>query len=69
MPQTVEAVIISGPRKGEIVALPDDRSEDYSDEDIRLLNESLDQIIARLDRLSHEMDMTIEAFRKPLQVA
>src|SRR5438552_2298435 len=59
---TVEAVIISGPRRGEIVRLPAPAVPVVSDEEMRLLNEGLDLITAAIDRLEEEVRSTTEAF-------
>ena len=69
MSQTVEAVLISGPRKGEIIELSEEKLEEWSESDIRLLNDSLDGIIAALNRLSLEVDLTIKAFREREEAA
>jgi hypothetical protein len=67
--EPIEAVIISGPRRGEIVRLPEDAIPEVSDEDIELLNEALDQLIAAVDRYAAEVRTTIEAFREPREAA
>jgi hypothetical protein len=67
--ETVEAVIISGPRKGEIVRLPEETIPDVSDEDIKVLNEALDGLIAAIDRVSAEVRLTTEAMRERVQEA
>ena len=58
--EPVEAVIISGPRRGEIVQLHDGEIEEteISDEDIQLLNNALDDLIAAIDRLSAQVRST-----------
>jgi hypothetical protein len=63
--EPIEAVIISGPRRGEIVRLPEDAIPEVSDEDIELLNAALDQVIAAIDRLSAEVRATTAALRGP----
>ena len=58
--EPVEVVIISGPRRGEIVRLPDTLpAARTSAEDIEALNASLDQLIAAMDRVSREARATI----------
>ncbi|MDQ3814485.1 MAG: hypothetical protein M3347_11100 [Armatimonadota bacterium] len=69
--EPVEAVIISGPRKGEIVRLNGDAAEelpneDISDEEIEMLNAALDQLIAAVDRLNEKVCMAIEAVEKQM---
>lgn len=59
--EPVEAVIISGPRKGQIIRLSEEAIPEITDEEIQLLNEALDQLIAALDRC-------IEAFRSPVEL-
>jgi hypothetical protein len=63
--ETIEAVIISGPRRGEIVKLSEDTIPAISDGEIRLLNEGLDQVLAAIDRLDVEMRATLEVFQAP----
>ena len=63
--EPIEAVIISGPRRGENVRLSPDVIPAVSDEDIRLLNDGLDQVLAAIDRLDGEIRAIIEAFRAP----
>ena len=66
MPQaveSVEAVIISGSRKGEIVRLPDIFSGELVTEDVEALNVSLNDLIAAMDRLSTEVRATVSSLR------
>ena len=65
MESVVEAVIISGPRRGEIIQLPDEDIAELSNEDIQLLNEALDGLIGAIDRVATEVRATSEAFREP----
>jgi hypothetical protein len=58
--EPIEAVIISGPRRGEIIRLPDEALAEVSDEDLKVLNEALDGLIAAIDRVSTEVRATIE---------
>lgn len=67
MATVVEAVIISGPRRGEIVHLPHEALAEVSDEDLRTLNEALDQLDAAIDRLSTEVRATNEALREHVE--
>jgi hypothetical protein len=50
MEASVEAVIISGPRQGEIVRLPDKTIRELSDEDLQVLNAALDDLIVAIER-------------------
>jgi hypothetical protein len=62
---SIEAVIISGERRGEIVRLPEaTRATDVSDEEVRMLNEALDALIAAVDRVALEVRATVEALRE-----
>jgi hypothetical protein len=65
MAQTVEpvdAVIISGARRGEIIRLPE-READVSEEDLRKLNQVLDELIGAIDRVTAEVRATTAMFR------
>jgi hypothetical protein len=64
-----EAVIISGPRRGEIVRLPVGAIPEVSDEEIRLLNAALDQVEAALDRFETTVESAIETFSAPSKAA
>jgi hypothetical protein len=55
MESVVEAVIISGPRRGEIIQLLDEDIAEASNEDIQLLNEALDELIGAIDRVATEV--------------
>jgi hypothetical protein len=61
--EPIEAVIISGPRRGEIIRLPEVEVPVVSDEEIRLLNKGVDLVETALDRLEAAMRDTIEAFQ------
>jgi hypothetical protein len=61
MESVVEAVIISGPRRGEIIQLPDEDIAELSNEDIQLLDEALDGLIRTIDRVATEVRATGEA--------
>ena len=65
--ETLEVVIISGPRKGEIVRLSQESVPEVSDEEIELLNQVLDDLIAAIDRVSTEIRLTTEAVRERVQ--
>jgi hypothetical protein len=62
METVVEAVIISGPRRGEIIQLLDEDIAEVSNEDIQLLNEALDGLIGAIDRVATEVRATTGAF-------
>jgi hypothetical protein len=61
METVVEAVIIPGPGRGEIIQLPDEDIPEVSNEDIQLLNEALDELIGAIDRVATEVHATSEA--------
>ena len=67
--EPVEAVIISGPRRGEIVRLSEEAVIELSDDEIAALNEALDEVIAAIDRVRSEVRATIETFRQPGEAA
>ena len=62
MASSEEAVIISGPRRGEIVQLAGEAIAEVSDADITALNEALDGLLVALDRVVIEVHDTLEAF-------
>jgi hypothetical protein len=64
MDASVEAVIISGPRRGEIVRLPDETIAEVSDEDLQALNAALDDLIAAIERVATEVQATVETLRE-----
>jgi hypothetical protein len=64
METVVEAVIISGPRRGEIIQLPDEDIAEVSHEDMQLLHEALDGLIGAIDRVATEVRATIAAFHE-----
>jgi hypothetical protein len=60
MESVVEAVIISGPRRGEIIQLLDEDIAEVSNEDLQLLNEALDGLIGAIDGVATEVRDTSE---------
>jgi len=64
--EPAEAVIISGPRKGEIIDLKYP-FEDVSPHDLRIINEALDQLGAAIERLSEEFRQGTAAMKAGLQ--
>ncbi len=64
MAQSVEAVIISGPRRGEIVHLPEEALTELTDEELQQLNAGLDDVIAALDRLIAEYRAGTESLKR-----
>ncbi|HEV8715286.1 MAG TPA: hypothetical protein VGX03_20950 [Candidatus Binatia bacterium] len=60
----IEAVIISGPRRGEIIQLPDTALAEVSGEDIGMLNEALDGLLTAIAGVSTEVRATIEMLRE-----
>ena len=65
MPSSVEAVIISGPRRGEIVQIADETVVEISDEDVVALNTALDDLLVAIDRVATEIRTTIDILSKP----
>ena len=63
--ETVEAVIISGPRRGEIVRLPEDAIPELSEEEVKLFNAGLDMVEAALDRFEATVQSAIAQFSAP----
>jgi len=61
--EPVEAVIISGPRRGEMVRLCDASPAQTSPGDSAALNASLEELIAAMDRVSREVRATILTVR------
>ena len=62
--EPVEAVIISGPRRGEIVRLPETALAEVSPDYVQMLDEALDQLLAAIGRVSEEVRATTEALRE-----
>ena len=60
MASSVEAVILSGPRRGEIVQLSDVAIAEVSDVDIIALHEALDGLLVAFDRVAAEVRATLE---------
>ncbi len=61
--EPLEAVIISGSRKGQIIRLPNSAELELTPEELHLLDEALDTLLTKLDRLAEEMRLTKEALR------
>ncbi len=62
--EPIEAVIISGPRRGEIIQLPDAVLAEVSDEDIKMLNKALDGLLTAIEGVSTEVRATTEMLRE-----
>ena len=62
MASSVEAVIISGPRRGQIIQLSDASIAEMTDEDITALNEALEGLVMAIDRVATEVRATVKAF-------
>ena len=67
--ESIEAVIISGPRRGEIIRLPEGAFAEISNEEIKMLNEALDGLLAAIEGVSTEVRATIEVLREPGETA
>jgi hypothetical protein len=61
--EPIEAVIISGPRRGEIIQLPEAALAKISVEDIKMLNEALDGLLTAIAGVSTEVRATIEVLQ------
>ncbi len=61
--EPVEAVIISGPRKGEIIKLSGGESIEVSPEELQALNDALDVLDVKLGKLAQVMRTTKEALK------
>jgi hypothetical protein len=64
MEASVEAVIISGPRRGEIIRLSDEAIAGVSDDDIQVLNAALDELITAIDRVAMEVRAATDTLRE-----
>ena len=69
MVEPVEAVIISGPRKGQIVRLSEEMLDQVSDEDLKQLSEALGELLAAVERYQSEVRTTTELFRAKAEQA
>ena len=65
----MEAVIISGPRKGEIIRLSGSESFEVSPEELQALNDALDVFDAKLGKLAQVMRTTKEALKPRLEAS
>lgn len=65
MSSSVEAVIISGPKRGEIIQLAEDTMAEVSERDITALNESLDELIIAIEKVAGEIRTTVAVLRTP----
>ena len=61
--EPIDAVIISGARRGEIVRLPEGLPA-ITEREISALNQALDDLIAAVDRVSAEVRATTEAIKQ-----
>ncbi len=67
--ELIEAVIISGPRRGEIIRLPEAAVAEISDENIKMLNEALDGLLTAIEGVSTEVRTTIEMLQERGEMA
>jgi hypothetical protein len=61
--ETWEAVILSGPRRGEIVTFSPDSPQQPSGHDLELLNGALDELNRALERVSTELRAMLAALQ------
>ncbi len=63
MAQTLEAVILSGPRRGEIVTLPADTPDQPGAKDMETLNGALDELNSALERVASELRAALQSLQ------
>jgi hypothetical protein len=61
--ETVEAVIITGDRRGEIIRLDEDTLGAVSPTELNALNEALDSLLGAVDRLAAEVRAANQALK------
>jgi hypothetical protein len=66
--ESIEAVIISGAQRGEIITLPDNTPE-ASNETWAALNEALDELLAAVECLHTSVCSFTESLRKRREMA
>jgi hypothetical protein len=62
--ETVEAVIITGDRRGEIIRLDEDTLGAVSPTELNALNEALDSLLGAVDRLAAEVRAANQALKR-----
>ena len=67
--EPMEAVILSGPRRGEIIRLPDDDTVKISPGELQALNAILDLLISKLENLSREIRLATEAMKPRTEIS
>jgi hypothetical protein len=63
MAETMEAVILSGPRRGEIVTFPAGSPQQPDAKDVEALNGALDELDRALQRVSTELRAALRSFK------
>lgn len=61
--EPVEAVIISGSRRGEIIQLPQENLPGIGETDLHRINDALDELLSAVDRLAREVRATNDALQ------
>jgi len=61
--ETLEAVILSGPRRGEIVTLPPGTPTAPNAEDVEALDGALDNLNRALERVSSELRAALQSLK------
>lgn len=63
MTETLEAVILTGPRRGEIVEFPVHSPQQLGGGDLETLNCAVEDLDSALDRVAAELRATLVSFR------
>ena len=61
--EPIEAVIISGARRGEIINLPASESLELRRDEIQALDNAIDSLNAVVQKVSDELQWTLESLR------
>lgn len=61
--ETLEAVILSGPRRGEIVTFPASTPQQAGATDVEILNRALDELDQALQRVSTELRAALQSLK------
>jgi len=59
----LEAVILSGPRRGEIVTFPANTPQEPGAKDVETLNGALNDLNLALDRVSAELRLALQSLK------
>lgn len=67
--EPIEVVVISGPRKGEIIQLTEDSLAVLANDEIKALNQALDELIVAIEQVAAEVRATTAGIRKSAEAA